>query len=260
MNFITGRDKLLFKKLSEFGFLSTSQINRLIFEGVSKHTVLRRLRKLKRKKFIDFVSSYKSGEKIWSASNKTLRSFGIEPYIKSVNKNSLEHDLLCNEVRMNLESLNYGESWISSHVLKSRANLGKNPYDRGLDSIPDWLVNLNFKKGICMTALEVELHFKGKRRTEKVFEVYKERKSTHHIWYMVPNERFARKILECADSIYHDRGKHWVLVSLISEVQTDFKNARVFTGGDEFIVNNILNQNHSKSAQGYAQGVSRVAS
>jgi hypothetical protein len=260
MNFITGRDKLLFKKLSEFGFLSTSQINRLVFEGVSKHTVLRRLRKLKRKKLIDFVSSYKSGEKIWSASNKTLRSFGIEPYMKSVNKNSLEHDLLCNEVRMNLERLNYGESWISSHVLKSRANLGKNPYDRGLDSIPDWLVNFNFSKGIRMSALEVELHFKGKRRTQKVFEVYAHRKSTSHIWYMVPNEAFAQKVIECAHSFYHDRSDHWVMVSLIKEVQNHFKNARIFTKSDGFIVKDILKLNHSKRAQGYAQGLSKQAS
>jgi len=43
---LTARDLTLFEKLSDYGMLSTAQINLLIFSSIAKTTVLKRLRHL----------------------------------------------------------------------------------------------------------------------------------------------------------------------------------------------------------------------
>ncbi len=70
MNQLTGRDKDILKSLLSYGLLSSKQIKDLHFSGVDKRTVLRRLRKLTKAKWILRHVTSRGGEIIWTLSLK----------------------------------------------------------------------------------------------------------------------------------------------------------------------------------------------
>jgi hypothetical protein len=90
----------------------------------------------------------------------------------------------------------------------------KKPKDRTVDAIPDWLVTIDGK----IVALEVELNFKSKARMRDIFRVYQNKKSITQLWYLVPSESIRQKILKCAESYLAYRGRSWVKVTLLSDL------------------------------------------
>ena len=78
------RDESLCQYLLSFGFLSSEQIKKLLFEGVNKRTVLRKLRILKKKKILERFESSKGGTVIWCLSGKKVRSMGSEFVMKNI--------------------------------------------------------------------------------------------------------------------------------------------------------------------------------
>jgi hypothetical protein len=134
--------------------------------------------------------------------------------VKNINRSTLDHDLLVNDLRVQFELKGLGSSWRSSHYLRFKASIGKKPNERLPETIPDWLVTLNGK----VFAIEVELNFKGIKRMERVLFLYAEKKSIQHLWYFVPSEQMRVQLTKLAQRYAITRGKSWVKVSLLSEI------------------------------------------
>lgn len=208
------RDEKLCQYLLSFGFLSSEQIKKLLFPEINKRTMLRRLRILKKKKFLERFESSKGGMVVWTLTSKQVSFMGSNFVMKNINKSTLTHDLLVNDLRINFELQNMGTTWRSSHYLRFKASAGRRPMDRLPETIPDWLVTFKGK----VFALEVELNFKGMKRMERVLALYAHKKSIQHLWYFVPSVEMREKLLRLGQKYGPSRGQHWLKVSLLKEV------------------------------------------
>jgi hypothetical protein len=188
-----------------------------MFVGIDKKTMLRRLRLLHRRKVLSRFVSFKGGEIVWAIHPEYARKVALDFVIKSINRQTLLHDLLVNDVRLSVEQLGVSFHWKSSHYFRFIASLDKKNNDRLPDTIPDWFVSIN---GVNC-ALEVELHYKGKHKMERVLGLYAQKKSIGVLWYLVPNQLMKNKLMELGVSYQKMKGRGSFKVSLIDEFISD---------------------------------------
>jgi hypothetical protein len=211
------RDQLLCQYLLSFGFLSSEQIKKLVFESTDKRTMLRRLRKLRMRKILNRFEVSRGGEVLWYLTSSQVEHLDSHFVIKGINKNALNHDLKVNDLRIQFEQKNVGASWKSGHYLRHKASAKKKPEERSSDTIPDWLVTI----GNQVCAIEIELHIKSKDRLYNVFRTYSNAKAISTLWYIVPTESMRKRLLRHVESFTRYRDKNWFKVSLFSEVENE---------------------------------------
>jgi hypothetical protein len=195
---LTQRDLKLLKVIDRYGLLTSKQIQGLSFNGVNTRTMLRRLRALRRKRFIVCHHGLRSGKLVWTLGNGGLKKLGAN-VIVNLNKNSLEHDVLVSSVRIALDKAGVGSRWQSSHYLRSNVSQGVAPQNRSTDQIPDALFSIQTKKGFKIVALEVELVSKSKSRYRKIVDEYVHKNAIDYIWYVVANPRIGTLIQEISE-------------------------------------------------------------
>lgn len=228
---VTSRDRKLLHRLEDFALLSTTQVNHLVFPGVNYRTVLRRLRKLERCKLIQRIKEYKGGMSVWFLTMKGAKAIGGLPQIKSINRNTLYHDLMVNDLRISLEQLLVVKAWRSAHYFKHKRAKPIHPLSKDLDTIPDWLASFNTWKGQQTIALEVELSYKGPSRMRSTFLAYYNKKGIKHLWYFVQSKSFGEKLAKIMSKLLIDRSVlcRWFYWSVIDEVLDDPNSAKIYT-------------------------------
>ena len=188
----TKRDLLLLETLESYGVLSTKQIRELVFKDINTRTVLRRLRLLKQRGFIYSSEGLPSGALAWTLSKRSSRLFKHDLETKTINKNSLQHDVAISSIRIQLERLKIAESWTSEHILKKEVI--KSHYEEKRSSlsymdepplIPDSLFITRHEGEMKAVALELELTLKSRERYKKIFSQYKEKEKIWFVWYVV---------------------------------------------------------------------------
>lgn len=214
---LSSRDRLLCQSLLSYGFLSSEQIKKLLFESTDKRTMLRRLRKLHQRKILNRFEVSRGGQVLWYLTSSQVELMKSNFVIKGINKNALNHDLKVNDLRVQFEQKNVGASWKSGHYLRHKASANKKPEERTSDTIPDWLVTINNR--VC--ALEVELHIKSKDRLYNVFRTYSNAKSISTLWYVVPTESMRKRLLRHVETFLRHRDKNWFKVSIFSEIESE---------------------------------------
>jgi hypothetical protein len=152
-----------------------------------------------------------------------VQQMGSEFVMKSINRSTLAHDLLVNDLRFQFDQKRVGSSWKSGHYFRFKASLGKSPEERLPDTIPDWIVTI--KNKVC--ALEVELNLKSAYRIQRVLNLYYRKESIAHLWYFVPNEKMRQRLMKLALPYEQYRGKGWFKVSLLRDVEASLE---VLTG------------------------------
>ncbi len=220
---LNSRDEKLCQYLLSYGFLSSEQIKKLLFPETNKRTMLRRLRILNKKKILIRFESSKGGTILWTLSRMKVQQMGSEFVMKSINRSTLAHDLLVNDLRIQFDQKGVGSSWKSGHYFRFKASVGRSPEERLPDTIPDWIVTI--KNKVC--ALEVELNLKSTSRIQRVLNLYSRKESFAHLWYFVPNEKMRQRLLKIAAPYERYRGKDWFKVSLLKNVDAHLE---VLTG------------------------------
>ena len=198
---LTKRDLLLLEKLDEFGLLSTQQIEKHIFNNIDKSTVLRRLRILKKRGYLLASDGLPRGGLAWSLTKKGgSRCMGFYGYTKTINRNSLQHDVLLSEILFHLQKRNIVEVWTPEHVLK-RKSVGGALYTWYWSHrdpqplIPDGLFLTEYEGKKRTVALEVEISQKAIKRYEKHFSFYQRKRDVWLVWYVVLSKPFGEKLL-----------------------------------------------------------------
>ncbi len=120
---LTKRDRRLLTALDDFGVLSTRQIQCLFFQAVDTRTLLRRLRILEGRKLIQRTSGLKKGLHAWSLTSTGIAIAGPGGVSCLINKNTLEHDILFNDIRINLEGAGVGTHWKTSYRTFDRSKI-----------------------------------------------------------------------------------------------------------------------------------------
>ena len=206
---ITGRDLKLLWSLEDFGLLSTGQLIRLHFNGIDRSTVLRRLRKLKKKKLISRFSGLDSGEFIWGLDQKGGEILGTRFSVRKVNRNVLGHDIIANELRLSLEGIGVGDKWRSSHYMRYKNSSETLPSKRAQESIPDWLVSIKTQqKTQKIAAIEYEQSLKSKKRIDQTLRRYEEKGVVKLLWYIFSNHKFGRVYGERVKKVFSEIHPH----------------------------------------------------
>jgi len=223
---ITKRDQVLLDTLSEFHLLSTKQIRKLVFKNCHESAMFRRLRKLEKGKFIERITRSDQLSWVWSLGVIGREKYGMRKL--KLNKNSLTHDLICNDIRIKLEELKVARLFKSSFEVREKLSSGVRPKDRPLDQIPDWICSMSFNSGVNVTSLEVELNYKGKRRMEKVIETYSDKSEIEKIIYFVPTLSMGKKMLEIVKDYEDYHGVTWFLFISIDDFLLHGMNSNVY--------------------------------
>lgn len=226
---MTERDHKLMEGLSTYGVLSTRQINELFFQGIRKTTVLRRLRLLERRKCIRRLQGLPDGARAWCLTSAQAERLGLAFAFGHSNRNTIEHDVLLNDVRVSLKRVGVGENWTPEHVLRRQAMAKQRHVAREDRVIPDGLLTARQGENKYQIAVELELHAKTRRRYRKLFFDYKWKRSLWAIWYIVPHESIGRLVAD--EWQKQNNGKHdTVIWSLLSDVLNDPWNVQVHVG------------------------------
>ena len=109
---ITNRDIDIFKLIANYGMLTTKQLNSICFNSIAMTTVLRRLRMLEDKKFINRLIGLESQEVVWVLQPKGAEKAGVSIPKRHWSKNLLEHDHKLISLRLSLECSGIAHSWI----------------------------------------------------------------------------------------------------------------------------------------------------
>lgn len=183
---ITQRDLEIFKKLGSHGMLSTQQINNLFFGGINKTTVLRRLRLLEDKHFLNRILGLESQENLWILESKGARTAGIEIPKRRWSKNMLEHDYKLLSLRLALEGCGIAHSWTAEHSIRS--SIFKMHGLKGAKEklIPDGFMSVEIIGIKQSVAIELELTLKNKDKLRETIHRYRNKGGIHGVWYVAP--------------------------------------------------------------------------
>jgi hypothetical protein len=251
---VTERDKNLFKSLNNYGFLSTKQVRKLFFNGVDKRTMLARLRALRKAKYLRFITGPELGQYVWYLSKAGSKLFDSEPVIGSVNRNTLEHDLLVNELRFLLKDTGLFSNWTSSHRMRKYASDYFEDYDTSEPIVPDWISSLEFKdQGKKPIAIELELNYKGPKYMDRLFSKYVRQRSLSGVWYFVKDASVGKRVLEDYRKHYYQHGENWVWFSLISDMKSPIEEIKINTRSGSFLLKSIAEKKNIKAQLTYEE-------
>ena len=218
--------------LSRYGILSTAQIHRLVFKGIRKSTMLRRLRLIEKAKMIRRVYALPDGGAVWLLATKGEKDIGAERSAPAVNRHSITHDLTVLEVRLAFERHGICSHWKTDWELKRQIHAKRYRVDPAPVIVPDGIFSGHFHDRVRAVALEVELSPKTMRRYEKIFQKYRWQSSIGMIWYIVQNKSFGFTLLKKWQTTIPDR-KGLLRFSLVDDVLTNLVAAPIYGGEDE---------------------------
>ena len=233
---VTGRDITLFSALDSYGLLSTGQIKKLFFQFQHRSVVSRRLCKLQKRKFLRATTGLPKGELVWRLTPKASKLVGSRDVIKSINKNTLGHDVLVSDIRIQFEKHKLGSSWRSAHEIIRMSN---SPQYVDKDLIPDWFFKLHGKKKGFICALEVELHLKSASRVENTFKSYSRKEGYDLVWYFVPSVKMGQSLVRQMHQHYSSRKGHWFLYSMIGDLEKDLSELKVYHKNGSYVLSEI---------------------
>ncbi|MGE3263397.1 MAG: replication-relaxation family protein [Bacteriovoracia bacterium] len=208
---LTKRDFFLFEQLCSYGLLSTNQIKRLTFSGIDESIALRRLRRLRTAGYLCAHSGLGRGLLVWTVAKKALDRICSDSGAITINRHTLEHDLLLSEIRMRMEKNGMGAHWKNSFFLKQKAAKSKSTHAK---QIPDLLFAIQAVQKPKVVAVELENVQKSKRRYKAILENYASRPELHILWYIVPSRRLGEFLInEYTGDLVHSPKLYYSLLS-----------------------------------------------
>lgn len=252
------RDKQLIELIYKYGVLTTAQVRRLCFAGISHSTVMRRLRKLESAKILLRMNGLEEGLLAWTLTTDGAQRVGLERPLEYRNKNILKHTVTLAELRMTLEKVGLGENWISEIELRRKMYDAKDMY-ASERLVPDGLFAAKVFGETKMVALELELSLKTRARYHELFGQYARKSSIGLILYIVESKTFAESLLRIWESTHKYKTTPKLVVSLLDEVLRDPSTANIIGLHELKSVSEVLGIKLLTSpAQIGAQGLSKM--
>jgi len=228
---ITHRDIEIFKLIANYGMLSTKQINSICFNLIATTTVLRRLRILEDKKYIQRLLGLETQDVLWVLLPKGAGAAGVAIPKRHWSKNLLEHDHKLISLRLNLESSGISHSWIPEHLI--RANIFRNNDFRTAKEklIPDGLMATVADGKRLSVAIELELTLKNKDKLHKTLSRYKRQEGIIGVWYLGPTTSLLNSISAAWNALGGPSTGNRLYLSVLDEVMKNPLSAKVFGHG-----------------------------
>ena len=236
---ITKRDLEIFKNISNYGMISTKQINTLCFNSIATTTILRRLRILENKKYIQRLLGLESQDLLWILLPKGAETAGVTIPKRHWSKNLLEHDYKLVSLRLNLERSRISHSWIPEHLI--RANIFRsNDFKTAKEKlIPDGLMGTEVDRKRLSVAIELELTLKNKDKLRKTLSRYKRQDGIVGVWYLAPTASLLNSISSVWNSLGSSSSGNRLYLSVFDDVMKNPLSAKVFGHGRGSRINEL---------------------
>ncbi len=212
------RDKILFQSLLSYSVMTTKQIGKILFPGVSLTTVLRRLGKLENAGYIERIEGLSTYEKVWIVTQKGALIVSTKPILSRKSRFQLEHDVKLTAVRLKLEVHEVSKFWIPEHEIRSKVVRSSGVVNLKHKTIPDGIMSVEHGEYKESVAVEVELHLKNARRYERTFWDYKSKPDLLAVWYLVPTKQLGKILEKHWQRIIYGNGRPIFIWSLVDEV------------------------------------------
>lgn len=194
---ITARDMDLFKKLSEYGMLSSHQVRKLVFNSIALTTVLRRLRLLETGSYVKSIRGLESQDVLWVLQDRGAKLAEVEVPKRHWSKNMLPHDFKLLSLRLALEDSGISHAWEPEHLIRSNV-FKKNGFKAAKEKlIPDGLMSIEVNGYRQSVAIELELERKSIKRYGEVFRRYSGKPNLFAIWYVAPRKDIWNTVYRC---------------------------------------------------------------
>jgi hypothetical protein len=193
---ITKRDLELFRKLSDYGMLSTKQIGEIFFFGVALTTVLRRLRMLESNFYLRRIEGLLSHELLWVLASKGAIASDTNIPKRHWCKNMLDHDYKLLSLRLRLEGCGVAHSWTPEHEIRSAIFRKYGIREAKNRLIPDGLMGIEVDGKKQTIAIEVELTMKNLSKLKTTLSRYKGTRDTFAVWYIVPSKAILQQVFK----------------------------------------------------------------
>lgn len=228
---ITSRDIEVFKLIANYGMLTTKQINSTRFNSIAITTVLRRLRMLEDKKYIQRLLGLESQDILWPLLPKGAEAAGVAIPKRHWSKNLLGHDHKLISLRLNLENSGIAHSWIPEHLI--RANIFRNNDFRTAKEklIPDGLMATEAHRKRLSVAIELELTLKNKDKLHKTLSRYKRQDGILGVWYIAPSTSLLNSISAAWNTLGGPSIGNRLYLSVLDDVMKNSLAAKVFGHG-----------------------------
>lgn len=228
---ITKRDLEIFKGISNYGMISTKQINSICFNSIATTTVLRRLRMLEDKKFIQRLLGLESQDVLWVLLPKGAETAGVSIPKRHWSKNLLEHHHKLISLRLGLEGSGIAHSWIPEHLI--RANIfRKNDFRTAKEKlIPDGLMATVTDGKRLSVAIELELTLKNKDKLHKTLSRYKRQDGIVGVWYITPTTSLLNSISTAWNAVGGPSTSNRLYLSVFDDVMKSSLDAKVLGHG-----------------------------
>jgi len=191
---LTQRDLEIFKLLSTMAILTTAQLQKTVFSGVAVTTVLRRLRKLEKEKYIQRIGGLPSYEVAWALTQKGADTVGYGNPKRNFHRLSLVHDVRLSDLRLTLERYGIARSWIPEHEIRSIMARKHGLRKMKTETVPDGIMSLSYKGVMESVAVELELHYKNQDRYKQIFQSYRWKENNKAVWYFVPSKSLGKHL------------------------------------------------------------------
>jgi len=236
---ITERDLVLFRKLSHYGMLSSTQINFLCFGRIAQTTVLRRLRFLEAEKYVSRMRGLESQDTLWVLLEKGAIKGEVPIPKRHWSKNLLEHDFKLISLRLILEGSGLAHSWIPEHEIRSSI-FRKNDFRTAKDKlIPDGIMGVEADGKKQSLAIELELTLKNKDKLKRTLTRYKEKEGIIGVWYIAPTNSLLNSVLNVWRGIRVFGNETKLYLSVLDDVIKSPLDSKVFGSGQGKVVSEL---------------------
>lgn len=195
------RDRELFNYLYEVKVATASQLTRDIYKGLTKTVVYRRLKKLIGMKYLARNHYFNKTRPIsvYSLSKSSLRRFILgkedKQKIKRCLSDSIEHDVVLNDIRHLFLNLQEVEDYLSENTLHSDASFATTEKLKPFKWFsPDGVVLIRKKEDVFYFALEYEHTLKYSSRYESLFSKYHRESNILCIFYICRDKKILQRV------------------------------------------------------------------
>ena len=198
---INHRDRELFSYLYEVKVATAPPIGRDIYQSVSKTVIYRRLKKLLSMKYLKRSLFFNGARAVsaYSLSKRGLSKFIFDKEddraIKRSLSNSIEHDIILNDIRHVFEGSPQVKDYFTENTLSSAASFIEDMPQRALKEIrPDGFILLEKDGQIYHMAMEYEHTLKYGYRYNILFGNYYLRPEISGVFYICRDQKILKRV------------------------------------------------------------------
>lgn len=250
----TTRDLRLLRLLSNYGMLSSRQIEKYVFGTIATTTVLRRLRALEKANVIKRIPGLENYELLWMLTPKGANAANVSLPKSKWSRNMLEHDYRLVSLRIALEGTGIAHSWTPEHEI--RTFIFKKHGFKGIKErlVPDAFMGIDINDRKESVAIELELTLKSQKRLRKTLGKYVQNSTLHAVWYVAPNKSILDSIWRQWQEVGGLRSRIKFYASELSEVLEKTSKARLMGTKPHKLIEEAWTIKHiSKPAQGVSR-------